>query len=54
MPTYLKETESVWQVRQTKGRSVAQYLSPDDARIAHYPATGCEVIYEEEQPNDHS
>lgn len=38
----------------TDTQRVAEYLSPDDARIPHYPPTGCEVIYEEEQNHDHA
>lgn len=52
MPSYVNATEVVWRNGQTQGRTVAHYLSPDDVRIPHYPPTGCEVIYEEEQPND--
>lgn len=55
MPKYQKATETVWRNCQPQqGRVVAHYLSPDDARIPHYPATGCEVIFEEEQTDDHS
>lgn len=54
MPVYQKATEVAWRNGQTQGRTVAHYLSPDDERIPHYPPTGCEVIYEEEQTNDQS
>lgn len=54
MPIYVNKTEIVWRNGQTQGRAVAHYLSPDDERIPHYPPTGCEVIYEEEQHHDHA
>lgn len=48
---WLPHSVSIMRICATKSK-VAEYLAPDDARIPHYPPTGCEVIYEEEEQKD--